>query len=50
MMAAFIAKINDEAHDATLASCWETAQAAADHAFTDGWAKPDNVFVRLEAR
>lgn len=49
-MAAFIAKINDEAHDSDLAAKWESAQVAADKAFTEGWANPDNVFIHLEAR
>jgi len=49
-MLAYIARIDDEPHDTALADIWERAQAAADRAFTQGWADPNNVFVSIEAR
>lgn len=45
--AAFLAMVNDEAHDAILAELWESAQRAADIALTDGWDNPGDVHCEL---
>ena len=44
---AFLARVNDEDHDASLADLWEKAQGAADIALTRGWDNPSEAFCEL---